>query len=33
VQPGSVDVRMDYRLQWETIGAPSRSVTFRVAVQ
>ena len=33
VQPGSVDVRMDYRLQWETIGAPSRSVTFKVAVQ
>lgn len=33
VQPGDVEVRMDYRLQWETTGAPSRSVTFRVTVQ
>jgi predicted secreted protein len=32
-QPGSVDVRMDYRLQWESTGAPSSSVTFHVAVQ
>ena len=33
VQPGEVDVRMDYRLQWESTGAPTRSVTYRVAVR
>ena len=33
VQPGRVDLRMDYRLQWETTGAPTRSVNYSVAVQ
>jgi predicted secreted protein len=33
MQPGSVKVRMDYRLQWETTGAPTRSVTYDVAVR
>jgi predicted secreted protein len=33
VQPGSADIRMDYRLQWEATGTPSRSVTYRVTVQ
>ena len=32
-EPGSVDVRMDYRMQWETTGTPSRSVTYRVTVE
>jgi len=32
-QPGTVDVRMDFRMQWETTGTPSRSVTYHVTVQ
>ncbi|MBA3480102.1 MAG: protease inhibitor I42 family protein [Lautropia sp.] len=33
MQPGEVKVRMDYRLQWETTGPPTRSVTYNVAVR
>jgi predicted secreted protein len=33
VQPGRVDVRMDYRLPWQTTGEPTRSVTFDVLVR
>lgn len=33
MQPGEVDLRMDYRLQWEATGAPTRSVTFPVVVR
>ena len=33
MQPGRVKVRMDYRLQWETTGPPTRSVTYDVAVK
>jgi predicted secreted protein len=33
VQPGSTQVRMDYRRQWETTGPPARSVTFDVTVR
>jgi predicted secreted protein len=33
VQPGQVAVRMDYRLQWEATGAPTRSVTYHVTVR
>lgn len=33
VQPGQVKVRMDYRLQWETTGAPTRSVSYEVTVR
>jgi len=32
-QPGAVDVRMDFRMQWETTGTPSRSVLYHVTVQ
>jgi predicted secreted protein len=32
LQPGTVDVRMDYRLPWQTTGAPTRSVTYKVVV-
>ena len=32
-QPGTVDVRMDYRLPWQTTGEPTRSVTFDVLVR
>ncbi len=32
-QPGAVDVRMDYRLQWETTGKPTRSVLYKVVVR
>ncbi len=31
-QPGTADVRMDYRLPWQTTGAPTRSVTYKVVV-
>ena len=33
VQPGHVNVRMDYRLQWEATGAPTRSVSYDVVVK
>ena len=33
VQVGQADIRMDYRMQWDTTGAPTRSVTYRVSVQ
>ena len=33
VQPGSTQIRMDYRTQWATTGPPSRSVTFDVTVR
>ena len=33
IQPGQIKVRMDYRLQWETTGTPTRSVTYQVTVQ
>jgi predicted secreted protein len=33
MQPGQVKLRMDYRLQWETTGAPTRSVTYEVTVE
>jgi inhibitor of cysteine peptidase len=32
VQPGTADVRMDYRLPWQTTGEPTRSVTYKVVV-
>jgi predicted secreted protein len=32
-QPGMVTVRMDYRLQWQATGAPTRSVTYDVVVR
>jgi predicted secreted protein len=31
-RPGAVEVRMDYRLPWQTTGQPTRSVTYKVAV-
>ena len=31
-RPGHVTVRMDYRLQWENTGEPSRSVNYDVVV-
>lgn len=31
-QPGTADVRMDYRLPWQTMGEPTRSVTYKVVV-
>ena len=31
-QPGEVTVRMDYRLQWQQTGAPTRSVNYQVVV-
>jgi predicted secreted protein len=33
VQPGEVDVRMDYRLQWQATGEPTRSVNYHVTVR
>jgi len=33
IQPGTVNVRMDFRMQWETTGIPSRSVTYHVTVE
>lgn len=33
VQAGTADVRMDYRLPWQTTGEPTRSVTFKVVVR
>ena len=32
-QPGATDVRMDYRLPWQTTGEPTRSVTYKVVVR
>ena len=31
-RPGEVTVRMDYRLQWQMTGEPTRSVNFDVVV-
>lgn len=33
VQPGEVHVRMDYRLQWQATGEPTRSVNYHVIVR
>ena len=32
-QAGTADVRMDYRLPWQTTGEPTRSVTYKVVVR
>jgi predicted secreted protein len=33
MQSGTVKVQMNYRLQWETTGAPTRAVTYEVTVR
>ena len=33
VQPGVANVQLDYRQPWDTMGKPTRSVTWTVTVQ